>query len=102
MFLFGFKVCKPVVIEKGKVPRCFGKLLNASKPYGMQYFHSKREWIAKGIMIQPFRVLYRKLDLKNRKVLLFLDNSPSHFGTLQKNLKNIKLVFLRKNTTSQL
>ena len=37
----GFKVCKPVVIGKAKVQRCFRKLSNPSKPYGMQYFHSK-------------------------------------------------------------
>ena len=36
------------------------------------------------------------------EVLLFLDNAPSHPETLQGNLKNIKPVFLPKNTTSQL
>ena len=36
------------------------------------------------------------------EVLLFLDNAPSHPETLQGNLKNIKFVFLPKNTTSQL
>ena len=38
----------------------------------------------------------------DRKVLLFLDNAPSHSDTLQGNLKSIRLVFLPKNTTSQL
>ena len=38
----GFKVCKPVVIGKSKVPRCFRKLPNPSKSYGMQYFHCKK------------------------------------------------------------
>ena len=46
--------------------------------------------------------LDRKLDVENRKVLLFLDNFPSHPETLQENLKYIKLLFLRQNTTSQL
>ena len=41
----GFKVCKPVVIGKSKVPRCSRKLPNPSKPYGMQYFHSKKAWM---------------------------------------------------------
>ena len=36
------------------------------------------------------------------RFLLFLDNAPSYPETLQGNLKNIKLVFLPKNTTSQL
>ena len=38
----GFKACKPVFIGKSKVPRCFRKLPNPSKPYGMQCFHSKK------------------------------------------------------------
>ena len=46
--------------------------------------------------------LDRKLDVENRKVLLFLDNAPSHSETLQENPKYIKLLFLCENTTSQL
>ena len=98
----GFKVCKPVVIGKSKVPRCFRKLPNPSKPYGMQYFHSKKAWVTTEIMIQALTTFDRKLDVENGKVLLFLDNTPSHPETLQGNLKKIKLVLLPKNTTSQL
>ena len=58
--------------------------------------------MTKEIMIQVLSALDRKLDAENRKVLLFLDNAPSHPETLQRNYKNIKLVFLPKNTTSQL
>ena len=82
--------------------RCFRKLPNPSKPYGMRYFHSKKAWMTTEIMIQVLATLDRKLDAENRKVLLFIDNTPSHPETLQGNLKNIKLVFLPKNTTSQL
>ena len=97
-----FKVCKPILIGKSKVPRCFQKLPNPSKPYGMQYFHSKKAWMTTEIMIQVLTALGCKLDVENRKVLLFLYNAPSHPETLQGNLQNIKLVFLPKNTTSQL
>ena len=31
-----------LVIGKRKVLRCFRKLPNPAKPYGMQYFHSKK------------------------------------------------------------
>ena len=54
------------------------------------------------IMIQVLTAVDRKLDVENRKVLQFLDNALSHPETLQGNLKNIKLVFLTKITTSQL
>ena len=46
------------------------------------------------IMIQVLTAFDRKL--------LFLDNTLSHPKTLQGNLKNIKLLFLPKNITSQL
>ena len=53
------------------------------------------------IMIRVLTLLDRKLDVKNWKVLLFLDNAPSHPETVHGNLKSIKLVFLPKNTISQ-
>ena len=61
----GFKVCKPVVIGKSKVPRCFRKLPNPSKPYGMQYFHSKKVWMTIEIMVQVLTALDHKLDVEN-------------------------------------
>ena len=68
----------------------------------MQYFHGKKAWMTTKIMIQVLTALDRKLDVEKRKVLPFLDNATCHPETLQRNLKNIKLVFLPKNTTSQL
>ena len=91
------RYCKPVVIGKSKVR----KLPNPSKPYGMQYFHSKKACMTTEIMIQVLTALDRKTDVENRNVL-FLDNAPSYPETLKGNLKNIKLVFSPKNTTSQL
>ena len=89
--LNGFKVCKPVVIGKSKVLPCFRKLRNPSKPYVMQYFHSKKAWVTTEIMIQFLTASDCKLDAENRKVSLFLDNAPSHPETLQ---ETFKLVFL--------
>ena len=100
--LSGFKICKHVVTGKSKVPRCFRKLPNHSKQYGMQYFHSKKVWKTAEIMVQVLTTLDRKLYVENKKGLPFLDNAPSHPKTLQRNLKNMKLVFLPKNNTSQL
>ena len=59
----------------------------------MQYFRSKKAYITTEIMIQVLTALDHKLDVENWKVLLFLDNAPSHLESLQENLKNIKLVF---------
>ena len=72
VFSSGFKVCKPVVIGKSKVPRCFQKLPDLSKPYGMQYFRRKQTWMTTEVMSQALTALDRKLNVENRKVLLFL------------------------------
>ena len=53
-------------------------------------------------MIQVLTALDHKVDVENWKVLLVLDNASPNPETLQGNLKNIKLVFIPKNTTSQL
>ena len=68
----------------------------------MQYFYSKNVWLTIETMVQVLTALNCKLDVKNRKDLPFVDNAPSHSKNLQGNLKNIKLVFLPKNSTSQL
>ena len=72
VFSSGFKVCKPVVIGKSKVPRCFQNLPDLSKPYGMQYFCRKQTWMTTEVMSQALTALDRKLNVENRKVLLFL------------------------------
>ena len=97
-FLFSsrFKESKFVVIVISKVPRCFRKSSNSSKPYVMQYFHSKKAWVTKEIMIQIITAFDLKLDVKNRKGSLFLDNTPSHPETLQENLKTPGFCFYSK------
>ena len=44
----------------------------------------------------------RRMNQETRKVILFWDNATCHLETAQASLKNIKLVFLPKNTTSRL
>ena len=44
--------------------------------------------------------LDRGMNQEKRKVILFWDNATSHPETAQAGLKNVKLVFLPKNTTS--
>ena len=47
-------------------------------------------------------MLDKKMITEDRNVLLFLDNAPCHPDTLQNGLKNIKLEYFPKNTTSRL
>ena len=59
-------------------------------------------WMKTEITEDVLRLLDRKVQLERRKIILFLVNAPCHPETLQNNLKNIKLIFLPKCTTSRL
>ena len=66
------------------------------------YFSNDKAWMRTEIMEVVLGLLDRKVQLEGRKVILFLDNAPCHPDTLQSRLKNIKLIFLPKCTTSRL
>ena len=53
-------------------------------------------------MSDVLKSLDRKMKIQNRNVVLFLDNAFNHQESIEKNLSNIKLVLLPKNTTSRL
>ena len=53
-------------------------------------------------MSDVLKSLDRKMKMQNRNVVLFLDNATNHQESIEKNLSNIKLVLLPKNTTSRL
>ena len=84
------------------MPRCFKKLTKISRPHGVHYFANVKAWMTTEIMQEVLRILDKKMIAKGRKVLLFLDIAPSHSDIFQEGLKNIKLEFLPKNTTSRL
>ena len=54
------------------------------------------------VMQEVLNILDKKMIAERRNVLLLLENAPSHPDILQEGLKNIKLEFLSKNTTSRL
>ena len=53
-------------------------------------------------MENVLKLLEHKVQLQLGKIILFLDNAPWHPETLQNDLKNIKLIFLLKSTSSRL
>ena len=48
------------------------------------------------------RTLNRKCAAEDRKILLFIDNAPSHPESFVDCFPHVKVVFLPKNTTSKL
>ncbi|XP_071481843.1 tigger transposable element-derived protein 4-like [Diadema antillarum] len=85
----------PLVIGKSINPRCFKRLDRKDLP--VDYHANRKAWMTSNF----FELWAKKLDAKmrrqDRKILLILDNAPSH-PKLQ--LTNIKLLFLPPNTTS--
>ena len=95
------KVCEPIVVWRSKKPRCFKKLKNIYRPHGVYYFANAKAWMTTEIMQEGLK-MNKTMIAEGGNILLFLENSPSHPGILQEGLKNLKLEFLLKNTTSRL
>ena len=68
----------------------------------VHYFLNQKSWMRTEIMKDVLRLLDCKVQLEPRKIILFHDNAPYHFETLQNNLKNSELIFMPKYTTSRL
>ena len=98
----GSFVFEPTVIWRSKLSRCFKSLKDVSRPMSVHYFSNKKAWMNSDIMESILQKLDRRMNQEKRKVILFWDNATCHSETAQAGLKNIKLVFLPKNTTSRL
>ncbi|XP_025409934.1 tigger transposable element-derived protein 6-like [Sipha flava] len=86
----------PLIIGKSLKPRFF-KSVNVST-LGVNWKANRKAWMNRDLMTDWLMCFNRKMEMENRKIILFLDNASSHPDTL--NLKNIKLIFLPPNTTS--
>ena len=81
------KSAKPDSFPK-PFPKCF-----------MFRSNNARGWMTTEIFVEFLNYLNNKMKRQNRNIILLLDNCPSHPDI---KLSNIKLVFLPKNTTSEL
>ncbi|XP_039953998.1 tigger transposable element-derived protein 6-like [Bactrocera tryoni] len=87
---------KPLVIGKAARPRAFASIDLKKLPVNWQ--SNKKAWMTREVMTQWLKEIDKKMELENRKVLLFLDNAASHPRDIS--LKNVKILFLPSNTTS--
>ncbi|XP_052271459.1 tigger transposable element-derived protein 4-like [Dreissena polymorpha] len=85
----------PLVIGKSAKPRCFGKIKTEKLP--VMYRNNKKAWMNTELMKEWLKSVDQKMRRQGRKVLLFLDNAPSHPKI---SLQNVKIVFFPANTTS--
>ena len=67
---------QPLVIGKSANPRCFKKIKTENFP--VMYRNNPKAWMTGEIMTQWLRKLDKDMRKQVRKILLFLDNAPSH------------------------
>ena len=84
----------PAIIGTAKKPRNYHPNPN------IRYFSNKTAWMTGDIFTEWLKELDENLCKKGEKILLFVDNCPSHI--VKSELKNVKVEFLPKNTTSML
>uniref|UniRef100_A0A0K8WF86 Tigger transposable element-derived protein 4 n=1 Tax=Bactrocera latifrons TaxID=174628 RepID=A0A0K8WF86_BACLA len=66
------------------------------------YEYNKKAWMTSEIYDKWLKNLDKVFVAQNRKILLFIDNCPTHSKNLQANLKNIKLQYFPSNLMSVL
>ncbi|XP_062566571.1 tigger transposable element-derived protein 4-like [Saccostrea cucullata] len=87
---------QPLVIGKCRKPRCFQKLDPKTLP--VIYRFNKKAWMTSAIYEEWLKLLNKQMTRQNRKILLFVDNAPSHPALT---LSNITVKFFPPNTTSK-
>ncbi|GBN75820.1 Tigger transposable element-derived protein 6 [Araneus ventricosus] len=94
---------KPLVIWRCQRHRCFKGKDFKDYLLVVSWYANKKAWMASFIFedwLVNFEELRKKLRNRARKVLLVLDNATCHAHGAQ--LKNVKLLILPPNTTSEL
>ncbi len=84
---------KPLVIGKSQMPRTFKKQL----PCLVMWKANSKTWMTRTIFLEYFQKFNAKMQIKNWKALILVDNTPCH---PKMELSNVKLVFLPPNTTT--
>ena len=88
---------RPLVIGRAAKLRCFKHLCPDKLPVKWKF--NKKAWMTTELFNEWIRNFNKKMSAQNRKVLLMLDNDPSR---PEKDLSNVKCLFLPANTTSVL
>ncbi|XP_060587924.1 tigger transposable element-derived protein 6-like [Ruditapes philippinarum] len=88
---------KPLVIAKSSNPRCLKNIKVEKLP--VHFRDNKKARMTTELMSNWLRIVDKDMRKAGWKILLFLDNAPSH---PMLKLSNVKLAFFPPNTTSRL
>ena len=83
----GTDLRKPLVIGKSQTPRCFRNLKVEKLP--IVWRANKKAWMNSGLFTEWVKQFDRDMGRAKLRVLLFIDNAPSHPPDLS--LKNVKI-----------
>ena len=86
-----------LVIGKSAKPRCFKNVKNLP----VSYKSNKKAWMVSLVFEEWAMKLDERMTEEGRRIILFIDNCPSH-PNIQKKLINVKLDFVPPNMTSVL
>lgn len=91
---------RPLIIGKTQNPRCLKQIYNMGVgDLPVHYYGNKKGWMTGFIFDDWLCKWNSKLVMAGRKILLLIDNAPSH---VVKTYSNIRIQFLPPNTTSKL
>ena len=88
---------KPLVIGHAAYPRAFRKANITVDNLPVYWRSNKKAWMTSSLFTEWLQNLNKKMRFNNRRILLFVDNAPSHAHVP---LSNIELYFLPPNMTS--
>jgi hypothetical protein len=86
---------KLVITGKNEKPRYWRSIYNLP----INYFWNPSAWMTTDIFLDVFTKWNNEMARQNRKILMFIDNCPSH-PQQGLNFSNMKVVFLSPNSTS--
>ena len=68
----------PIITGRSLTPRCFKNVKDKRRPCGSYYYVNEKAWMDSELMEEILRTINRKYAAEDRKILLFIDNAPSH------------------------
>ena len=96
MYLREFE--KALTIGHSAKPRAFRNI--STNSLSIDWTYNKKAWMTTDIFAKWIKEFDSRMRRQNRKVLLFVDNAPSHPKDIV--LTNTKMVFFPANTTAVL
>ena len=96
----GTEKLQPLFIHKYQNPRALNGCDKSTLP--VQYYWNCTAWMQVSIWNDYLKRLNTRMHHQKRKILLLVDNAPTHAIENPDSLTNIKVHFLPPNTTAHL